>query len=82
MPDPGTDEWAEAYLEPREYVAANLEEALKLVPDTGDWHGQLRLWAAHFKKQAIPNADAALMAPRAIELANKALADERKLTDG
>jgi hypothetical protein len=24
------------------YEAVNLLEALKLVPDTGDWHGQLR----------------------------------------
>lgn len=25
------------------YHAANLREALKLVPDTGDWHGSLRI---------------------------------------
>lgn len=30
------------------YEAANLLEALKLVPDTGDWHGQLR-----FRAQAV-----------------------------
>lgn len=76
MPDPGTDEWAEAYLQPREYVAANLEAALALVPDTGDWHGQLRLWAAHFKRDAKPNETAKQMAPRAREIA-QALSDER-----
>jgi hypothetical protein len=30
------------------YEAVNLLEALKLVPDTGDWHGQLR-----FRAQAV-----------------------------
>jgi hypothetical protein len=35
---------ADDYLEPRQYVAANLRDALSLVPDTGDWHGQLRHW--------------------------------------
>lgn len=76
MADPGSDEWAEAYLNPRPYVAANLEAALKLVPDTGDWHGQLRLWAAHFKGDAKPNVSAEQMAPRAVELAKALIQSE------
>lgn len=31
-------------LEPRDYVAVNLREALKNAPNTGDWHGQLMKW--------------------------------------
>lgn len=30
--------------QPRPYVAANLKAALAAIPDTGDWHGQLRYW--------------------------------------
>lgn len=42
-------------LSPLEYVAANLEAALALVPDTGDWHGQLRHWCARWKGDCKPN---------------------------
>lgn len=34
----------EAHPSTRDYVATNLLAALDLVPDTGDWHGQVRLW--------------------------------------
>jgi hypothetical protein len=46
--------------EPRGYVAANLLEALKLVKDTGDWHGQLKAWCEyHLEKQPYsPNVTA------------------------
>lgn len=38
---PGSHPALAAALDP--YHAANLLEALKLVPDTGDWHGSLRI---------------------------------------
>lgn len=38
---PGTHEALAAGLNP--YHAINLLEALKFVPDTGDWHGSLRI---------------------------------------
>lgn len=40
----------------REYVAANLRAALALVPDTGDWHGELRGWCDAHKGDREPNA--------------------------
>lgn len=45
----------DGYLEPRDYVAANLFAALALVPDTGDWHGQLRHWCEAHRKDVTPN---------------------------
>ena len=35
-------EWAWIAAGLDEYHAVNLREALKLIPDTGDWHGSLR----------------------------------------
>lgn len=42
----------------RAYVAANLREALELVPDTGDWHGALRQWCAENVGDLKPNMTA------------------------
>lgn len=55
------------------YHALNLLEALRLVPDTGDWHGSLRIacqMAVERKTAHLlgPNQTAEQMAPRAIEL--------------
>ena len=43
---------------PTDYIAANLFEALKIVPDTGDWHGQLRAWCERWKGETLPNKTA------------------------
>lgn len=37
------------------YVAANLAEALKRVPDTGDWHGAVRMWCERNRGDVKPN---------------------------
>jgi hypothetical protein len=36
------------------YLAANLLQALTLVPDTGDWHGEMRLWAERHLDESVP----------------------------
>lgn len=39
-----------------DYVATNLLDALEQVPDTGDWHGALRMWCERTKTGSVkPN---------------------------
>lgn len=79
--------WHDADVPMDGYEALNLLEALRLVPDTGDWHGQLRLRCANVLSKhgsmgfMRPNQTAEQMAPRALELA-KSLTDENERPGG
>lgn len=44
----------------RQYMAANLLDALEQVPDTGDWHGALRIWCEAHRGEATPNRQPSL----------------------
>lgn len=62
MPEPSTHQAIADALD--SYHAANLLEALRLVPDTGDWHGSLRIACAMTLSQGKavpPNATAEQM---------------------
>lgn len=63
---PGEWAWIAAGLDP--YHAVNLREALRIVPDTGDWHGSLRAAceiALEGHPEAKPNQTATQMRKRA-----------------
>jgi hypothetical protein len=71
---PGTHEAIAAALDG--YHAANLLEALKLAPDTGDWHGSLRFACQmaldrEGDRAPKPNQSAEQMAERALTLAHQ-----------
>lgn len=45
----------EPWVTSKEYIAANLLEALKFCPNTGDWHAELKYWCEQNKGTCQPN---------------------------